>query len=78
MGRIRAVGQPVRGGDAVTTGVIPFARLFAAALKSCSQGAVRGASATFNYPLWHLEFQNLIELKNNKGTSETRLPVVDY
>jgi len=78
MGRIRAVGQPVRGGDAVTTGVIPFARLFAAALKSCSQGAVRGASATFNYPIWHLEFENLIELKNNKGTSETRLPVVDY
>ena len=78
MGRIRAVGQPVRNGDAVTTGVIPFARLFAAALKSCSQGAVRGASATFNYPLWHLEFESLIELKNNKGTSETRLPIVDY
>lgn len=78
IGRIRAVGQPVRNGDAVTTGVIPFSRLFASALKSCSQGGVRGASATFNYPLWHLEFESLIELKNNKGTSETRLPVVDY
>jgi ribonucleoside-diphosphate reductase alpha chain len=78
IGRIRAAGQPVRNGDAVTTGVLPFAKYFAAALKSCSQGAVRGASATFNYPLWHLEFETLIELKNNKGTSETRLPVVDY
>ena len=78
MGRIRAAGQLVRSGDAITTGVIPFARLFAAALKSCSQGAVRGASATFNYPIWHLEFESLIELKNNKGTSETRLPIVDY
>ena len=78
IGRIRAAGQPVRGGDAVTTGVIPFAKYFNAALKSCSQGAVRGASATFNYPVWHLEFENLIELKNNKGTDETRLRTVDY
>lgn len=78
IGRIRAVGQPVRGGDAVTTGVLPFAKYFAAALKSCSQGAVRGASATFNWPIWHLEFETLIELKNNKGTAETRLQNVDY
>lgn len=78
MGRIRAVGQQVRNGDAVTTGVLPFAKLFAAALKSCSQGGVRGASATFNYPLWHMEFETLIELKNNKGVAETRLQVVDY
>lgn len=78
IGAIRAAGQPVRGGDAVTTGVIPFAKLFASALKSCSQGAVRGASGTFNYPLWHLEFDSLIELKNNKGTAETRLRTVDY
>lgn len=78
IGPIRAQGQTVRNGDAVTTGVIPFAKYFNAALKSCSQGAVRGASATFNYPLWHLEFENLIELKNNKGTDETRLRTVDY
>lgn len=78
IGRIRAVDQPVRGGDAVTTGVIPFAKYLSAALKSCSQGAVRGASGTFNYPLWHLEFGSLIELKNNKGTEETRLRNVDY
>ncbi len=78
IGRIRAVGQTVRGGDAVTTGIIPFAKYLNAALKSCSQGAVRGASATFNYPVWHLEFENLIELKNNKGTDETRIRTVDY
>lgn len=78
IGRIRAVGQEVRGGDAVTTGVVPFAKYLNAALKSCSQGAVRGASATFNYPIWHLEFDTLIELKNNKGTDETRIRTVDY
>lgn len=78
VGRIRAAGQPVRNGDAVTTGVLPFAKYFAAALKSCSQGAVRGASATMNWPLWHLEFETLIELKNNRGTPETRLQNVDY
>ena len=78
IGSIRAEGQTVRGGDAVTTGVVPFAKYFNAALKSCSQGAVRGASATFNYPVWHLEFETLIELKNNKGTEETRLRTVDY
>lgn len=78
IGRIRAEGQAVRGGEAVTTGVLPFAKYFAAALKSCSQGAVRGASATFNWPVWHLEFERLIELKNNKGTEETRLRTVDY
>ncbi len=78
IGAIRSEGQPVRNGDAVTTGVIPFAKYFNGALKSCSQGAVRGASATFNYPVWHLEFERLIELKNNKGTEETRLRTVDY
>lgn len=78
IGRIRAQGQLVRNGDAVTTGIIPFAKYFNAALKSCSQGAVRGASATFNFPGWHLEFESLIELKNNKGTEETRIRTVDY
>lgn len=78
IGGIRAEGQVVRKGNAVTTGVIPFAKKFNGDLKSCSQGAVRGASATFNYPIWHLEFESLIELKNNKGTEETRLRTVDY
>jgi ribonucleoside-diphosphate reductase alpha chain len=78
IGAIRAEGQEVRNGNAITTGILPFAKLFNAALKSCSQGSVRGASATFNYPIWHLEFEKLIELKNEKGTDETRLRTVDY
>lgn len=78
IGRIRAVGQPIRGGKAVTTGVIPFTKFLVGALKSCSQGALRGASATVNYPMWHLEFEKMIELKNEKGTEETRIRNVDY
>ncbi len=78
IGRLRAIGQPVRKGDAVTTGVVPFTKLFNAALKSVAQGAVRGASCTANFPGWHLEFERLIELKNNKGTEETRIRTLDY
>jgi ribonucleoside-diphosphate reductase alpha chain len=78
VGRIRGVGQLVNKGTAVTTGVIPFAKYFNAALKSCSQGSVRGASATVSYPGWHIEFESLIELKNNKGTEETRIRTMDY
>lgn len=76
--RIRAVGQPIRGGKAVSTGVIPFLKFFNGALKSCSQGAVRGASATVNLLGWHYEFESLVELKNEKGTEETRLRTMDY
>lgn len=78
VGRLRAEGQPVRNGDAVTTGVVPFLKKLNADLKCVSQGAVRGASATANYPGWHLEFEKLIELKNNKGTEETRIRTLDY
>jgi ribonucleoside-diphosphate reductase alpha chain len=78
IGRLRAEGQPVRNGDAITTGVIPFLKKLNADLKCCSQGAVRGASGTANYPGWHLEFERLIELKNNKGTEETRVRTMDY
>ena len=78
IGRLRAEGQPIRNGEAVSTGVIPFAKYFNAALKSCSQGAIRGAAATFNFPFWHLEFMSLIELKNEKGAEEKRLRTVDY
>lgn len=78
IGGIRAKGQPVRGGDAITTGILPFSKYFNAALKSSSQGAIRSGSGTFNYPIWHLEWDTLIELKNDKGTDETRLRTVDY
>lgn len=77
-GMIRAVDSPIRGGDATHTGVIPFYKMFNAAVNSCSQGGVRKGSATLNYPFWHLEFESLIVLKNNKGTEETRIRGLDY
>lgn len=77
-GRIRAINSPIRNGDTAHTGVIPFFRLFSAAVKSCSQGGVRGGAATLYYPLWHLEAEDLLVLKNNKGTNETRIRNMDY
>lgn len=77
-GRIRALGQPIRNGDAMHTGLIPFLKLFQAAVKSCSQGGVRGGAATVYLPGWHLEFEDLVVLKNNKGTENNRVRHVDY
>jgi len=77
-GRIRSKGSAVRHGEVFHTGNIPFYKYFHAALKSCSQGGVRGASATLYYPIWHLEAEDLIVLKNNKGTDETRVRHLDY
>ena len=77
-GRIRGINSPIRNGDAVHTGVIPFYRHFQTAVKSCSQGGVRGGAATLYYPLWHIEVEDLLVLKNNKGTEETRIRHLDY
>lgn len=77
-GRIRARGSKVGDGSVVHTGLIPFLKYFFGALRSCSQGGVRGASATVNYPFWHYEFEELIVLKNSKGTEETRIRHLDY
>jgi len=77
-GRIRALGSPVRNGDTSHTGVIPFYKLFQAAVRSCSQGGVRNGAATLYYPLWHLEVEDLLVLKNNKGTEDTRVRHMDY
>ena len=77
-GRIRALGSPVRNGDTSHTGVIPFYKLFQAAVKSCSQGGVRGGAATLYYPIWHLEVEDLLVLKNNKGTEDNRVRHMDY
>ena len=70
-GSIRAIGSPIRNGDASHTGVIPFYKHFQSAVKSCSQGGVRGGAATLYYPLWHLEVEDILVLKNNKGTEDT-------
>lgn len=77
-GRIRGLDQPIRNGEAVSTGQVPFIKKFNGDLKSTSQGAVRGASATYNYPFWHIEYPALIELKNEKGTEETRCRTLDF
>lgn len=77
-GRIRAIGSPIRNGDATHTGVIPFYKLFQAAVKSCSQGGVRGGAATLYYPIWHLEIEDMLVLKNNKGTEDNRVRQMDY
>jgi len=77
-GSIRAIGSPIRKGDAYHTGIIPFYKMFQAATKSCSQGGVRGGAATIYYPIWHLEAEEMLVLKNNKGTEETRVRHMDY
>lgn len=77
-GRIRALGSPIRNGDTSHTGVIPFYKHFQSAVKSCSQGGVRGGAATLYYPIWHLEVEDLLVLKNNKGTEDNRIRHLDY
>lgn len=77
-GRIRALGSPIRNGDTSHTGVVPFFKYFQSAVKSCSQGGVRGGSATAYYPIWHYEIEDLLVLKNNKGTEENRVRHLDY
>lgn len=77
-GRIRAQGSPIRNGDTSHTGAIPFYKYFQSAVKSCSQGGVRGGAATLYYPLWHYEIEDLLVLKNNKGTEDNRVRHMDY
>lgn len=77
-GSIRAIGSPIRKGDAYHTGVIPFYKLFQSATRSCSQGGVRNGAATLYYPVWHLEVEDLLVLKNNKGTEDNRVRHMDY
>jgi len=77
-GRIRALGAPIRKGDAYHTGVTPFYKLFQSATRSCSQGGVRNGAATLYYPIWHYEIEDLLVLKNNKGTEDNRVRQMDY
>lgn len=78
IGRIRALNSPIRGGDAYHTGVVPFIKLFQASVKSCNQGGVRSGAATAYFPFWHLQFEDLVVLKNNKGTEDNRARHMDY
>lgn len=77
-GRIRGIGSPIRNGEAFHTGCIPFFKHFQTAVKSCSQGAVRGGAATLFYPMWHWEVESFLVLKNNRGVEENRIRHMDY
>lgn len=77
-GAIRALGSEIRGGEAQHTGCIPFYKHFQTAVKCCSQGGVRGGAATLFYPMWHLEVESLLVLKNNRGVEENRVRHMDY
>ena len=78
IGRLRPLGSPIRGGEIKHTGMIPFLKKWFGDLRSCSQGGIRNASATVFYPIWHHQFDDLIVLKNNQGTEETRVRHMDY
>jgi len=78
IGRLRPLGSPIRGGEIMHTGMIPFLKKWFGDLRSCSQGGIRNASATVFYPIWHYQFDDLIVLKNNQGTDETRVRHMDY
>lgn len=77
-GRIRALGDRIRGGEVSHTGVIPFLKKFQATVRCCTQNGVRGGSATVHFPIWHKEIEDIIVLKNNKGTEDNRVRRLDY
>lgn len=77
-GRVRAIGSKIRGGEVEHTGLLPFMKMLTATTRSCTQNGVRGGNATTNVPVWHYEIEDVIVLKNNKGTEETRIRTMDY
>ena len=77
-GRIRGINSRIRGGEVQHTGVIPFLQKFQATVKCCTQNGVRGGSATVHFPIWHKEIEDIIVLKNNKGTEDNRVRKLDY
>ena len=77
-GRIRGIGSKIRGGEVQHTGLIPFLKKFESTVRCCTQNGVRGGSATVHFPIWHQEIQDIIVLKNNKGTEDNRVRKLDY
>ena len=77
-GRIRGINSKIRGGEVQHTGVIPFLKKFESTVRCCTQNGVRGGSATVHFPIWHKEIQDIIVLKNNKGTEDNRVRKLDY
>tara|TARA_B100002019_G_C21272039_1_gene602940 strand:- start:52 stop:2379 length:2328 start_codon:yes stop_codon:yes gene_type:complete len=77
-GRIRAINSKIRGGEVAHTGVVPFLKKFESTVRCCTQNGVRGGSATVHFPLWHYEIEDILVLKNNKGTEDNRVRKLDY
>jgi len=77
-GRIRGVNSKIRGGEVAHTGIIPFLKKFEATVRCCTQNGVRGGSATTHFPFWHQEIEDILVLKNNKGTEDNRVRKLDY
>ena len=77
-GRVRGLGAKIRGGEVQHTGVIPFLKKFESTVRCCTQNGVRGGSATVHFPIWHQEIEDVIVLKNNKGTEDNRVRKLDY
>ena len=77
-GRVRAINSKIRGGEVAHTGVVPFLKVYEATVRSCTQNGVRGGSATTHFPLWHYEIEDILVLKNNKGTDDNRVRKLDY
>ena len=77
-GRVRAINSKIRGGEVAHTGVIPFLKKFESTVRCCTQNGVRGGSATVHFPLWHYEIEDILVLKNNKGTEDNRVRKLDY
>ena len=78
MGRVRSIGSKIRGGEVAHTGVIPFLKVYESVVRSCTQNGVRGGSATVHFPIWHKEIEDIVVLKNNKGTEDNRVRKLDY
>ena len=77
-GRIRGINSKIRGGEVQHTGVVPFLKKFESTVRCCTQNGIRGGSATVHFPIWHQEIQDIIVLKNNKGTEDNRVRKLDY
>ena len=77
-GRIRGVNSKIRGGEVAHTGIIPFLKKFESTVRCCTQNGVRGGSATTHFPFWHQEIEDILVLKNNKGTEDNRVRKLDY
>jgi len=77
-GRVRAINSKIRGGEVAHTGVVPFLKVYEATVRSCTQNGVRGGSATTHFPIWHYEIEDILVLKNNKGTEDNRVRKLDY